>query len=61
MHQIPDLNLSDSQVGARKGKIVRNQIWNLNGVICDVLSSKRKTPVDYRQCFDSMFSGEMHE
>ena len=31
-----DNSMSDSQVGARKGKSVRNHIWILNGVICDL-------------------------
>ena len=45
------------QVGARKGKSVRNQIWVLNAVICDILSSKKKTPVDV-QIFDSLWLQE---
>jgi hypothetical protein len=55
--------MSDSQVGARGGKSVRNHIWILNGVICDILSTKKKTPVDlqifdYKQCFDSLWLQE---
>ena len=55
-----DSTISDSQVGGRKGKSVRNHIWIVNGIICDVLSNKKKTPVDlqifdYRQCFDSLW------
>ena len=58
-----DQSMSDSQVGARKGKSVRNHIWVLNGIICDVLSSKKKLPIDvgifdYRQCFDSLWLQE---
>ena len=58
-YEIVDSNMSDSQVGGRKGKNVRNPIWILNGIICDILSTKKKTPVDiqifdYRQCFDSL-------
>ena len=58
-----DYSMSDSQVGARRGKSVRNHIWVLNGVICDVLSSKKKAPVDlqffyYKQCFDSLWLQE---
>ena len=41
-----DTSMSDSQVGARKGKNVRNHIWIVNGIISDVLSSKSKKPVD---------------
>ena len=58
-----DFSMSDSQVGARKRKNVRNHIWVLNGIICDILSTKKKTPVDigiydYRQCFDSLWIQE---
>ena len=52
-----DANMSDSQVGGRKGKNIRNHTWVINGIICYVLSKKSKTPIDikifdYRQCFD---------
>ena len=55
--------MSDSQVGGRRGKNVRNHVWIVNGIICDVLSSKKKHPVDigifdYRQCFDSLWLQE---
>ena len=55
--------MSDSQVGARKDKNIRNHIWIINGIICDVLSSKSKTPIDiqifdYKQCFDSLWLQE---
>ena len=58
-----DKSMSDSQVGARRGKNVRNHIWVLNGVISDIMSSKKMTPVDvlifdYRQCFDSLWLQE---
>ena len=56
-------SMSDSQIGSRKGKNIRNHIWVLNGIITDVLSSKKKTPVDvqifdYKQCFDSLWLKE---
>ena len=62
-YEVLDSSMSDSQVGARRGKSVRNHIWVLNGVICDVLSTKKKTPVDlqifdYKQCFDSLWLQE---
>ena len=55
-----DGRMSDSQVGGRKVKYVRNHIWIINGVINDVLSNKAKTPVDlqifdYKQCFDGLW------
>ena len=58
-----DSSMSDSQVGARKAKNIRNHIWIVNGVICDVLSKKMKKPIDihiydYRQCFDSLWLEE---
>ena len=62
-YEILNRNISDSQVGGRKGKSVRNHIWVLNGVISDVLSRKSKTPIDlqiydYKQCFDSLWLEE---
>ena len=56
-------SMSDSQVGGRKGKNVRNHIWVVNGIINDVLSDKKKTPIDilindYKQCFDSLWLQE---
>ena len=58
-----DNNMSDSQVGGRKGMNVRNHIWIVNGIICDVLSTKKKNPIDiqifdYKQCFDSLWLQE---
>ena len=55
--------MSDSNVGARKKKSIRNHIFVINGIICDVLSSKKKNPIDiqimdYRQCFDAMWLSE---
>ena len=50
-YDIIDSNMSDSQVGGRKGRNVRNHIWVLNGIITDVLSTKKKTPIDI-QIFD---------
>ena len=62
-YSIIDSNMSDSQVGGRKGRNVRNHVWVLNGIICDVLSAKRKNPIDiqifdYKQCFDSLWLQE---
>ena len=41
-----DLSMSDSQIGGRKRKNIRNHIWIVNGIITDVLSTKKKIPVD---------------
>ena len=62
-YEILDKNISDAQIGGRKGKSVRNHIWVLNGVICDVLSKKNNKPIDlqiydYKQCFDSLWLEE---
>ena len=50
--------MSDSNVGARKGKNIRNHTFIINGIINDAASSKSK-PVDlaildYQQCFDAI-------
>ena len=62
-YSIIDEHMSDSQVGGRKGKNVRNHVWVVNGIISEVLSSKKKPPVDiqifdYKQCFDSLWMEE---
>ena len=62
-YDLIDSNMSDSQVGGRKGKNVRNHTWLLNGIICDVLSTNKKKPVDiqivdYKQCFDTLWLQE---
>ena len=58
-YPIIDENMSDSQMGGRKGKGCRNNIFIINSIIHDVLSSKKKKPVvlqiyDYAQMFDSI-------
>ena len=55
--------MTDSQVGSRKGKNIRNHIWIVNGIISDVLSKKSNKPIDiqifdYRHCFDSLWVQE---
>ena len=49
--------MTDSQIGARMKKSVRNHIFILNSIISDVLSSKKKKPInlnvmDLSQMFD---------
>ena len=39
-------SMSDSQIGGRKGKNIRNHIWVLNSIINDTLKSKNKKPID---------------
>ena len=53
-----DESMSDSNIGARKHKNIRNHIFIVNSIIHDVLSRKSKSPVDimvldYKQMFDS--------
>ena len=61
-YQIVDSSMSDSNVGARKKKSIRNHIFIVNGVINEVLRNKSKCVdiqiMDYRQCFDSMWLKE---
>ena len=54
-----DENLSDCQMGARKGKGCRTNIWILNGIIYETMKRKIKKPIvfqfyDYKQMFDSV-------
>ena len=54
-----DRNMSDSQMGGRKGKGCRNNIFIVNGIINDVMKSRQMKPVmlqiyDYAQMFDSI-------
>ena len=60
-HKYPEIdsNMSDCQMGARKMKGCRNNIFIINGIIHDVISSKKKHPVvlqiyDYKQMFDAI-------
>ena len=54
-----DKNISDSQMGARKGKGCKSNIWIINGIIHETLKHKNKKPIvlqiyDYSQMFDSI-------
>ena len=57
-----DDNMSDSQIGARKKKNIRNHIFVLNGIVNEALNTKGKAIdiliYDYRQCFDSLWLEE---
>ena len=53
--------MSDSNVGGRKKKNIRNHIFIVNGVINEALKKKENVDIeilDYRQCFDSMWLDE---
>ena len=63
-YDIVDMNMSDSNIGARKGRSVRNHIFIINGIIHDVLSKKGANPIDieitdFRQCFDTLWLEEV--
>ena len=58
-YNLIDSNMSDCQMGARKAKGCRNNIFILNAIIHDVLKAKNKKAVnlqiyDYAQMFDSI-------
>ena len=57
-YDIVDSNMSDSNVGARKKKSIRNHIFVLNGIINEALKKKDKpidlVIVDYKHYFDSL-------
>ena len=57
-YPIIDSSMSDSNIGARKNKNIRNHIFVVNSILHDVLSKKSKDPVDimvldFKQMFDS--------
>ena len=56
---IIDKNMSDCQMGGRKNKGCKNNIFILNGIIHDVMKSIKMHPVqlqiyDYQQMFDAL-------
>ena len=57
-----DENMSDSNVGGRKKKNIRNHVSIINGIINDVISGNADLIdveiIDYRECFDSMWLSE---
>ena len=57
-YSIIDKSMSDSNIGARKQKNIRNHIFVVNSVLHDVLQKKSNKPIDlmvldYKQMFDS--------
>ena len=52
-----DKSMSDSNMGARRGKSVRNHLFVITGIINEAIQDKSKNidiqMMDYRQCFDS--------
>ena len=58
-YPIIDSNMSDCQMGGRKGKGCRSNIWIINGIIHEVMHSKQKKSItlqiyDYKQMFDAI-------
>ena len=52
-------NMSDSNIGGKKGKSCNNHIWVINSIIQDQIKQKSHTPIifqqyDFQQMFDSM-------
>ena len=56
-----DGNMSDSNVGRRKRKNIRNHLFIVNGIINESLKMNINVDIeilDYKQCFDSMWLDE---
>ena len=58
-YETVDSNMSDCQIGARKKKGCKYNIFIINGIIHDVLRTKKNVPIllqiyDYSQMFDSI-------
>ena len=55
---------SDSSVGGRKGKLIQDHLFVINGIIFDHARSKNKCHLtvaiyDFCQCFDSMWQQDV--
>ena len=56
-----DANMSDSNVGGRKRKNIRNHLFIVNGIINESIRNGEDVDLeilDYKQCFDSMWLDE---
>ena len=58
-YEIIDKNMSEFQMGARKNKGCRNNLFIINGIIQEVLRSKKHKPIllqiyDFAQMFDAI-------
>ena len=57
-YDVIEMHMSDSNIGARKHKNIRNHIFVLNGIINEAIKKDKAVDIqilDYRQCFDSMW------
>ena len=53
-----DSNMSESNIGGRKGRSCRDHIFVVNGIIQDALCSKKSKPLDLFICdYKTMFDG----
>ena len=57
-----DSQMTDFQVGGRKGRNIRDHLFVVNGIIQDVLSSKTNRPIDilisdFKTCYDGLDLG----
>ena len=57
-YDVIEKNMSESNIGARKKKNIRNHIFVVNSIIHEVLNKKSNKPIDimvldYKQMFDS--------
>ena len=57
-YKVIDENMTDSQIGARKNRSVRNHLFVLNSIMNNVMSSKKKEAIDlnildFQQMFDT--------
>ena len=60
-YPIVDKYMSDSQIGARRNKTIRNHIFIINGIINEAVNKGRAIDIlmyDYRQCFDTLWLEE---
>ena len=61
-YEVVDRSMSDSNVGGRKNKNIRNHIFVVNSVINEVIQNKKHSIdieiLDYKKCFDSMWMEE---
>ena len=58
-YKVIDENMSECQMGGRKNKGCKSNIWIVNGIIHEISKSKNIKPIqlqiyDYKQMFDSM-------
>ena len=58
-YPVIDKKISDSQMGGRKGKGCKTNIWIINGIIYETMHNRKRKPIslqinDYKQMFDGI-------